>query len=100
MGMNSGTNGPWLQSSALRTTAEVRRSDSSRVLLVTVFIEFDNYGACMRYLNPSLLISVMTTKLAISVSEDLLCAFELLKPLDGTALRKEMTKVKRKRYEE
>lgn len=40
--------------------------------------EFDNYGACM------------------SVSEDLLCAFELLKPLDGAALRKEMTKVKRK----
>ena len=32
-----------------------------------------------------------------SVSEDLLCAFELLKPLDGAALRKEMTKAKRKR---
>ncbi|KZT44648.1 Metallo-dependent phosphatase [Sistotremastrum suecicum HHB10207 ss-3] len=54
--------------------------------LVTVFSapnycgEFDNYGACM------------------SVSEDLLCAFELLKPLDGPALRKEMTKAKRKRY--
>ncbi|KAL4070917.1 Metallo-dependent phosphatase-like protein [Scleroderma citrinum] len=55
--------------------------------LVTVFsapnycgAEFDNYGACM------------------SVSEDLLCAFELLKPLDGPALRKEMTKAKRKRY--
>ncbi|KAI0052878.1 phosphoprotein phosphatase PPZ [Auriscalpium vulgare] len=53
--------------------------------LVTVFSapnycgEFDNYGACM------------------SVSEDLLCAFELLKPLDGPALRKEMTKAKRKR---
>lgn len=52
--------------------------------LVTVFSapnycgEFDNYGACM------------------SVSEDLLCAFELLKPLDGHALRKEMTKAKRK----
>ncbi|TFK77116.1 phospho protein phosphatase PPZ [Pluteus cervinus] len=54
--------------------------------LVTVFSapnycgEFDNYGACM------------------SVSEDLLCAFELLKPLDGAALRKEMTKAKRKRH--
>ena len=36
--------------------------------------------------------------LSISVSEDLLCAFELLKPLDGAALRKEMTKAKRKRY--
>ncbi|KAG1833767.1 Metallo-dependent phosphatase-like protein [Suillus variegatus] len=54
--------------------------------LVTVFSapnycgEFDNYGACM------------------SVSEDLLCAFELLKPLDGPALRKEMTKAKRKRW--
>ncbi|EGN91751.1 hypothetical protein SERLA73DRAFT_66892 [Serpula lacrymans var. lacrymans S7.3] len=53
--------------------------------LVTVFSapnycgEFDNYGACM------------------SVSEDLLCAFELLKPLDGPALRKEMTRAKRKR---
>ncbi|KAF7436794.1 serine/threonine protein phosphatase Pzh1 [Pleurotus ostreatus] len=52
--------------------------------LVTVFSapnycgEFDNYGACM------------------SVSEDLLCAFELLKPLDPAALRKEMTKAKRK----
>jgi len=52
--------------------------------LVTVFSapnycgEFDNYGACM------------------SVSEDLLCAFELLKPLDGPALRKEMTKARRK----
>ncbi|KAH8835295.1 Metallo-dependent phosphatase-like protein [Flagelloscypha sp. PMI_526] len=52
--------------------------------LVTVFSapnycgEFDNYGACM------------------SVSEDLLCAFELLKPLDGAALRKEMSKAKRK----
>lgn len=32
-----------------------------------------------------------------SVSEDLLCAFELLKPLDAPALRKEMSKVKRKR---
>ncbi|KAF8516381.1 Metallo-dependent phosphatase-like protein [Gautieria morchelliformis] len=54
--------------------------------LVTVFSapnycgEFDNYGACM------------------SVSDDLLCAFELLKPLDGPALRKEMTKAKRKRF--
>ncbi|KAH9919079.1 phosphoprotein phosphatase PPZ [Fomitopsis serialis] len=54
--------------------------------LVTVFSapnycgEFDNYGACM------------------SVSEELLCAFELLKPLDGPALRKEMTKAKRKTY--
>ncbi|KAF8328120.1 Metallo-dependent phosphatase [Cantharellus anzutake] len=55
--------------------------------LVTVFsapnycgalVEFDNYGACM------------------SVSEELLCAFELLKPLDDAALRKEMTKAKRK----
>ncbi|KAJ3734823.1 Metallo-dependent phosphatase-like protein [Lentinula guzmanii] len=43
-----------------------------------LYPEFDNYGACM------------------SVSEDLLCAFELLKPLDGAALRKEMTKAKRK----
>lgn len=52
--------------------------------LVTVFSapnycgEFDNYGACM------------------SVSEDLLCAFELLKPLDGQALRKEMNRARRK----
>ena len=35
--------------------------------------------------------------LCCSVSDDLLCAFELLKPLDGPALRKEMTKAKRKR---
>lgn len=41
--------------------------------------EFDNFGAVM------------------SVSEDLLCSFELLKPLDGAALKKEMTKSKRKR---
>ena len=40
---------------------------------------FDNYAAVM------------------SVSEELLCAFELLKPLDAPALRKEMTKAKRKR---
>ncbi|EJD55352.1 phospho protein phosphatase PPZ [Auricularia subglabra TFB-10046 SS5] len=52
--------------------------------LVTVFSapnycgEFDNYGACM------------------SVSEELLCAFELLKPMDGPALRKEMSKARRK----
>ncbi|KAL7408994.1 Metallo-dependent phosphatase-like protein [Mrakia frigida] len=52
--------------------------------LVTVFSapnycgEFQNYAAVM------------------SVTEDLLCAFELLKPLDGPALRKEMTKSKRK----
>ncbi|CAD6966988.1 unnamed protein product [Tilletia controversa] len=52
--------------------------------LVTIFSapnycgEFDNFGAVM------------------SVSEDLLCAFELLKPLDGAALKKEMAKNKRK----
>jgi hypothetical protein len=47
--------------------------------LTPLTVEFDNYGACM------------------SVSEELLCAFELLRPLDGQALRKEMTKAKRKR---
>ncbi|PWN45076.1 phospho protein phosphatase PPZ [Ceraceosorus guamensis] len=52
--------------------------------LVTIFSapnycgEFDNFGAVM------------------SVSEDLLCAFELLKPLDSTALKKEMAKNKRR----
>jgi serine/threonine-protein phosphatase PP1 catalytic subunit len=60
--------------------------------------EFDNYGACMR----SALIHIYFVAMANilkkqSVSEDLLCAFELLKPLDGAALRKEMTKAKRKR---
>lgn len=51
--------------------------------LVTIFSapnycgEFDNFGAVM------------------SVSEDLLCAFELLKPLDGAALKKEMLKKRR-----
>ena len=50
------------------------------------------YEVCGRcFCNSSLLI------LVFSVSEDLLCAFELLKPLDGPALRKEMTKAKRKR---
>jgi serine/threonine-protein phosphatase PP1 catalytic subunit len=34
----------------------------------------------------------------MSVSEDLLCSFELLKPLDGAALKKEMTRSKRKRW--
>ncbi|PWN22667.1 Metallo-dependent phosphatase [Microstroma glucosiphilum] len=49
--------------------------------LVTIFSapnycgEFDNFGAVM------------------SVSEDLLCAFELLKPLDGAALKKEMLRI-------
>ncbi|GAA99553.1 uncharacterized protein L969DRAFT_86814 [Mixia osmundae IAM 14324] len=52
--------------------------------LVTIFSapnycgEFDNFGAVM------------------SVSEDLLCAFELLKPLDGPALKKEMAKNRRR----
>ena len=31
------------------------------------------------------------------MSEDLLCTFDLLKPLDGAALREELTKAKRKR---
>lgn len=53
--------------------------------LVTVFSapnycgEFDNWGAVM------------------SVSEDLLCSFELLKPLDSMALRQEMQKSRRER---
>lgn len=52
--------------------------------LVTIFSapnycgEFDNFGAVM------------------SVSEDLLCAFELLKPLDANSLKKEMAKSKRR----
>ncbi|KAH7910935.1 phosphoprotein phosphatase PPZ [Hygrophoropsis aurantiaca] len=70
--------------------------------LVTVFSapnycgEFDNYGACMRFI-PFFFAPVLAlTEIYDSVSEDLLCAFELLKPLDGPALRKEMTKAKRK----
>ncbi|CAD6958419.1 unnamed protein product [Tilletia controversa] len=47
-------------------------------MLALMMTEFDNFGAVM------------------SVSEDLLCAFELLKPLDGAALKKEMAKNKRK----
>ena len=43
-------------------------------------------------------VSVLLSNLRPSVSDDLLCAFELLKPLDGPALRKEMTKAKRKRF--
>ena len=47
----------------------------------------------------NILLIVMNVQLTpwFSVSEELLCAFELLKPLDGPALRKEMTKAKRKR---
>ena len=61
--------------------------------------EFDNYGACMRSALIKIFFVVMANIfLKQSVSEDLLCAFELLKPLDGAALRKEMTKAKRKRY--
>ena len=43
------------------------------------------------------LVDCLNGGFSCSVSEDLLCAFELLKPLDGPALRKEMTKAKRKR---
>jgi serine/threonine-protein phosphatase PP1 catalytic subunit len=46
---------------------------------------------------PSSRVRDLTSAPFSSVSEDLLCAFELLKPLDGAALRKEMTKAKRKR---
>lgn len=46
----------------------------------------------------SLVILLNVFSISLSVSEDLLCAFELLKPLDGPALRKEMTKAKRKRF--
>ena len=61
-------------------------------------LEFDNYGACMRFALVWLPPSLSSLKPVVpSVSEDLLCAFELLKPLDGAALRKEMTKAKRKR---
>ena len=51
-------------------------------VLISLDVEFDNFGAVM------------------SVSEDLLCAFELLKPLDGAALKKEMAKNKRRRFVE
>ncbi|BGP34361.1 serine/threonine protein phosphatase Pzh1 [Rhodotorula toruloides] len=52
--------------------------------LVTIFSapnycgEFDNFAACM------------------SVSEDLLCAFELLKPLDSAALKRELARSRRR----
>ncbi|BGP13524.1 hypothetical protein JCM10213_005362 [Rhodosporidiobolus nylandii] len=52
--------------------------------LVTIFSapnycgEFDNFGAVM------------------SVSEDLLCAFELLKPLDAQSLKRELAKTRRR----
>ena len=67
----------------------------------TIDPEFDNYGACMRLASIKFYFVLMTNAFFFfqqSVSEDLLCAFELLKPLDGAALRKEMTKAKRKRY--
>lgn len=56
--------------------------------LVTIFSapnycgEFDNFGAIM------------------SVSQDLLCAFELLKPLDSQALKKEMHKSRKRRNQQ
>lgn len=72
---------------------------SSHIPDLLLCLEFDNYGACMRFAD-TLTITMLFTWLTLfhSVSEDLLCAFELLKPLDGAALRKEMTKAKRKRY--
>jgi hypothetical protein len=51
----------------------------------------------MRY-GHALCLFVLYLTCPSSVSEELLCAFELLKPLDGPALRKEMTKAKRKRF--
>ena len=76
-------------------TAEVRPIELIFLLVTDVYSEFDNYGACMRLASPTF--SRFYVDHSISVSEDLLCAFELLKPLDGAALRKEMTKAKRKR---
>lgn len=36
----------------------------------------------------------------MSVSQDLLCAFELLKPLDSQALKKEMHKSRKRRNQQ
>lgn len=66
----------------LRQSTFYKRQKLDPIALTLLFYsycgEFDNFGAVM------------------SVSEDLLCSFELLKPLDGAALKKEMTKSKRK----
>ncbi len=94
--MNSGMTGHWLPFSVHQITAEVSPFGLSFLLVIDIFLEFDNYGACMR-LEFTLSSYRFCTDRRISVSEDLLCAFELLKPLDGAALRKEMTKAKRKR---
>jgi len=40
---------------------------------------------------------LLTFTLLESVSEDLLCAFELLKPLDPAVIKKELSKARRKK---
>jgi len=83
--------GRWLPSLVLRIIVEVSNFSDQRdsevlgvfkvadvLFFLVLILEFDNFGAVM------------------SVSEDLLCAFELLKPLDGAALKKEMAKNKRR----
>ena len=99
MDTSSGTTEHWSQYSARPITVEVSHFClPSPALSQPKYAEFDNYGACMRF--ESLVLSAFFTSFLTvwnSVSEELLCAFELLKPLDGPALRKEMTKAKRKR---
>jgi hypothetical protein len=57
--------------------------------------EFDNFAVSRCQIVPRV-IAESNVQAVMSVSEDLLCAFELLKPLDGPALKKELLKSKRK----
>lgn len=68
----------------------------ARDLHVPTLSEFDNYGACMRFVRFLRAIGFHGS-FKFSVSEDLLCAFELLKPLDPAVIKKELSKAKRKR---
>lgn len=76
------------------------RARLSPSLTRRLFTEFDNYGACMRYgfYSESSRTVFLPFIRTCSVSEDLLCAFELLKPLDAAVIKKELSKAKRKKY--
>ena len=91
--------GLWSLSSVHRTTAEVRERRAMSVLNAHEWRRIRQlWGLHEVSWNEDRITRLdRGTQPFFSVSEDLLCAFELLKPLDGPALRKEMTKAKRKR---
>lgn len=92
--MNFGTKERWSRSFPRRIIVEV----SSNLLLIRCIIalstvnlykEFDNFGA-IEFRSLGALTQLIALSTVMAVSEDLLCAFELLKPLDGPALKKEL----------